>query len=378
MEAKDVALKVMRLSRPMFQDEMPVYSDEGDIIGSTSPQIEGNASGFSRSLLMPNSVGDFYLGEPALFLISVQNISNPPTTLNNIRTIIQTESRNLPRTDSHDSKHYKPLEPNDFMTVCVRIECRFPEEIQMMCNIQYEKDQQLTFRRKYILPVKSPFEINWGWLPCGRGKTILNVNVTNKIQHRSVVFEKCEIQTVNGSVRHKLLTETKESLINFDKDYSKSFEISSMSSEVDLTNVMMALNIVWRSDSGQQGHIQYSQIRPKIEAKPQIELAIIPDDRISLPMKQFELQKIKFQITNNSERNVDLNLELDLDPTFSIQWNCESKTLIGVMGPGGKKDVELAVIPVLTGQFPLPGIKLKDSLLNHNYNYSDFATVLVQ
>ena len=56
---------------------------------------------------MPNSVGDFYLGEPALFLISVQNISNPPTPLNNIRTIIQTESRNLPRTDAHDSKHSK-------------------------------------------------------------------------------------------------------------------------------------------------------------------------------------------------------------------------------------------------------------------------------
>lgn len=42
---------------------------------------------------------------------------------------------------AHSSTYEKPLEPNDFMTVCVRVECRFPEEIQMMCNIDYRRDQ---------------------------------------------------------------------------------------------------------------------------------------------------------------------------------------------------------------------------------------------
>jgi len=63
---------------------------------------------------MPNSVGDFYLGEPALFLVSIQNISS--STLTNVRTVIQTESRNLPRTDAHDSTRAEPLAPNEFMT----------------------------------------------------------------------------------------------------------------------------------------------------------------------------------------------------------------------------------------------------------------------
>ena len=147
---------------------------------------------------MPNSVGDFYLGEPALFLVSIQNIST--VTLTNIRTVIQTESRNLPRSDAHDSTRTAPLAPNEFMTVSVRIECRFPEEIQMMCNIQYVKDEQLTFRRKYNLPVKSPFEINWGWISCGRGRTVLNINIKNKIENRNVVFEKCDIQTIQEGV----------------------------------------------------------------------------------------------------------------------------------------------------------------------------------
>ena len=196
---------------------------------------------------MPNSVGDFYLGEPAMFLISVQNITNPPVDLTNVRTVIQTESRNISRTDAHDSTHAKPLAPNEFMTVCVRIECRYPEEIQMMCNIQYQKEQQLTFRRKYILPVKSPFEINWGWIPCGRGRTVLNINIKNKIENRNVVFEKCDIQTVQGNVTHRLLTETKEKFIQFDKMYSKSFDIVTADLEADFDNAMLALNIVWRS-----------------------------------------------------------------------------------------------------------------------------------
>ena len=78
----------------MFQEETPIYSESGDIVGSNVPP---NSSGLSPALLMPNSVGDFYLGEPAHFLISVQNVSNPPVTLTNVRTLIQTEARNSPR-----------------------------------------------------------------------------------------------------------------------------------------------------------------------------------------------------------------------------------------------------------------------------------------
>lgn len=132
------------------------------------------------------------------------------------------------------------------------------------------------------------------------------------------------------------------------------------------------------TESGQQGHIQYSQIRPKVETKPQLELAVLPSDDITLPLKQFESQPINLQITNHSERNVDLNLEVDFDPANAIQWNCASRKIIGVMSPGEKKTVNLSLIPTLIGQHALPGITLNDSLLNHDYNYTKFATLLVE
>ena len=75
---------------------------------------------------------------------------------------------------------------------------------------------------------------------------------------------------------------------------------------------------------------------------------------------------------------MDLNLEVDFDLTNSIQWNCSSKTLIGVMSPGEKKIVNLSIIPILEGQFELPGIVLKDSLLNNYYKYTNYATISVE
>ena len=63
----DISLKVMRISRPILHQESPIYTDEDEDL-----EFNSNYSGLSNSLLIPNSVGDFYLGEPANFMVTVQ------------------------------------------------------------------------------------------------------------------------------------------------------------------------------------------------------------------------------------------------------------------------------------------------------------------
>lgn len=63
----DISLKVMRISRPILHQESPIYTDEDEDL-----EFKSNYSGLSNSLLIPNSVGDFYLGEPANFMVTVQ------------------------------------------------------------------------------------------------------------------------------------------------------------------------------------------------------------------------------------------------------------------------------------------------------------------
>jgi len=249
----------------------------------------------------------------------------------------------------------------------------------MMCNIDYHRDQEFSFRRKYILPVKSPFDINWNWIPIGRGQTLLNIDIKNKVEAKKVLFEKCDILAVQGDMSLEILSETQDKLIASDKSFNKSFKISTADCMKDFSDCMLALNLVWKSETGTQGHIQYSQIRPKVDQKAHLELAILrksKDERFSLKHK--ELQPITLQVTNNSERNVDLTLELDFDEKSSIQWNGSSRTLIGILSPAEKKEIELTCVPLLVGQFALPGFKLRDSLLNHDYNYSNFATFVVE
>ena len=56
----------MRISRPVLHEHAPIYKeDEMD-------ELDGTHSGLSDALLIPNSVGDFYLGEPANFMVTVQ------------------------------------------------------------------------------------------------------------------------------------------------------------------------------------------------------------------------------------------------------------------------------------------------------------------
>ena len=66
-----------------------------------------------------------------------------------------TESRNVQRTTVHDSRRTDPLLTSELETIYFKIDCRYPEEIAMMCEISYDKGNQkdLNFKRKYLLPV---------------------------------------------------------------------------------------------------------------------------------------------------------------------------------------------------------------------------------
>merc|ERR1712007_32990 len=145
-ESSDISLKVMRISRPMFQPEAPIHAEEDDLIYSTGST---NYSGLSNSLLIPNSVGDFYLGEPANFMVTVQNLCVSKDEMSNVRVLIQTESRNVPRVNVHDSSRDSNLEYSEFETIYFKIDCRYPEEISMLCEVTYDSinEKNLNFKR---------------------------------------------------------------------------------------------------------------------------------------------------------------------------------------------------------------------------------------
>ena len=126
------------------------------------------------------------------------------------------------------------------------------------------------------LQVKTPFEINWDWTVLGAGQNMLKISIINKIE-KQIIFEECKIkdQSVKITTIHEssqkilkmnnILTKVFRKINNKIFNYIKSFLIESPTA--DFTNVQLSLDLIWKSENGNRGHIQYSQIRPKVNPK---------------------------------------------------------------------------------------------------------------
>ena len=127
-----------------------------------------------------------------------------------------------------------------------------------------------------FVKVKTPFEINWDWTVLGAGQNMLKISIINKIE-KQIIFEECKIkdQTVKITTIHEStqkilkMNNILTKVINIFKIFIifniKSFLIESPT--FDFTNVQLSLDLIWKSENGNRGHIQYSQIRPKVNPK---------------------------------------------------------------------------------------------------------------
>lgn len=105
---------------------------------------------------------------------------------------------------------------------------------------------------------------------------MLKISIINKIE-KQIIFEECKIkdQSVKITTIHEssqkilkmnnILTKVFKEINNIYFNYIKSFLIESPTA--DFTNVQLSLDLIWKSENGNRGHIQYSQIRPKVNPK---------------------------------------------------------------------------------------------------------------
>jgi len=132
------------------------------------------------------------------------------------------------------------------------------------------------------------------------------------------------------------------------------------------------LDIVWRSNVGERGRLQTSQLQRM--APDYGDLRVTAKN---LPTKEFLENPIEFKchIINTSERNMDLLLSLESNG--SVAWCGISDTMIGTLKPGESIDVPLSLIPLDTGLVTVSGLKLLDTFLKRVYDYEDLGQIFV-
>jgi len=56
-------------------------------------------------------------------------------------------------------------------------------------------------------------------------------------------------------------------------------------------------------------------------------------------------------------------MELNLDQDQLIQWNGQTRQVIGLLQPKSKKEINLSIVPLQKGTLQLPKLAFKDTLL---------------
>ncbi|XP_078127962.1 trafficking protein particle complex subunit 13 isoform X3 [Sander vitreus] len=136
--------------------------------------------------------------------------------------------------------------------------------------------------------------------------------------------------------------------------------------------VIGKLDIVWKTNLGERGRLQTSQLQRMAPGYGDIRLSLemIPDT-VNLE----EPFDIICKITNCSERTMDLVLEMC--NTRSIHWCGVSGRQLGKLSPGAFLSLPLILLSSVQGLQSISGLRLTDTFLKRTYEYDDIAQVCV-
>ncbi|XP_031467471.1 trafficking protein particle complex subunit 13 isoform X2 [Phasianus colchicus] len=136
--------------------------------------------------------------------------------------------------------------------------------------------------------------------------------------------------------------------------------------------VIGKLDIVWKTNLGERGRLQTSQLQRMAPGYGDVRLSLetIPDT-VNLE----EPFDITCKITNCSERTMDLVLEMC--NTNSIHWCGVSGRQLGKLHPSSSLRLALTLLSSVQGLQSVSGLRLTDTFLKRTYEYDDIAQVCV-
>ena len=106
----------------------------------------------------------------------------------------------------------------------------------------------------------------------------------------------------------------------------------------------------------------------------EIDVRVTPQENGSL--KRFDEAPVEVVVRNNTERNVDLVIDLCSGET--IHWSGISHQNVGLLAPQTSKKLDLSVIPLIRGTHQLPTLSFTDTLLGLTYKFNNLYHLQVE
>lgn len=133
------------------------------------------------------------------------------------------------------------------------------------------------------------------------------------------------------------------------------------------------LDIVWRTNMGDRGRLQTSQLQ---RMAPQYGDVRVTVEKIPNVVQLEEQFSVGLSITNICERNLELHLDF-LSGGGGSEWNGVSSRSLPQLRPGESTSLSLSLVPLHTGLQTIAGVRLTDTFLKRTYDYENLAQVFV-
>ncbi|KAF6717859.1 Trafficking protein particle complex subunit 13 [Oryzias melastigma] len=381
----------MRLTKPTLFTNLPVTCEErdlpGDLFGQLMKQDPSTIKGaeslmLGEMLTLPQNFGNIFLGETFSSYISVHNDSTQIVKDILVKADLQTSSQRLNLSASNSA--VAELKPECCIDDVIHHEVKEIGTHILVCAVSYTTQfgEKLYFRKFFKFQVLKPLDVKTKFYNC-RGKCrawtdevfleaqIQNITTSPMFMEKvslepTIMYNVTELNTVASGddgpwIRGKYLYCLKPKA-----------EYAEKAGVIKGVTMIGKLDIVWRTNLGERGRLQTSQLQRMAPGYGDIRLSLemIPDT-VNLE----EPFDIVCKITNCSERTMDLVVEMC--NTRSIHWCGISGRQLGKLSPGASLLLPLTIFSSVQGLQSISGLRLTDTFLKRTYEYDDIAQVCV-
>lgn len=391
-EEHSLGLKVMRLTRPTLASPLPITCDSkdlpGNLLNSALQQEPTAVQGLEtiqlgQFLLLPQSPVNIYLGETFSSYVCVFNESEQTVKDVSVKVDLQTSSQRLPLST-------KPPTPTlgveETVNIVLHHEVKEIGTHILVCEVTYQSPSgnSMSFRKFFKIQVLKPLDVKTKFYNAESDDVYLEAQVQN-ITAGPICLEKVALDAshlfnvtslnvtpTGNSIFGKITLLQPQASCQFlyclTPDQKLAADLKLLTGATNIGK----LDIVWRSNLGERGRLQTSQLQRIGPDYDDIRLSII-----ELPnfVGLEELFTFKCKLVNNCERTVEL--VLSLEAMEGITWFGISGNKLEALPPRGVQEIELKAIPILPGLRSISGIRLLDTFLKRTYSYDDLAQVFV-
>ncbi|XP_045497939.1 trafficking protein particle complex subunit 13 [Colias croceus] len=391
-----VSLKVMRLTKPALISPKIVTCDFKDLPGNilnnylkddatSVVQMETLAAG--QFLLLPQSFGNIYLGETFSCYVCVHNETNQPVQSVSVKADLQTSSQRIPlATQQHQSPVM--LDIDETLGDVIHHEVKDLGTHILVCEVTYMSNYNTlaSFRKFFKFEVLKPLDVKTKFYNAESDEVFLEAQVQN-ITSGPIILEQVSLDS-SQQFAVKSLNETSDgksvfgevTLLHPQESCQYLYCLSpkpNIASDIKLIAAAKnigKLDIVWRSNLGEKGRLQTSQLQ---RMTPEYGDIRVTYENLPSQIPIDEPFNFKCKIVNASERTLDLILKLRSHQDSSLIWCGISNRKLGPLEPGNITFINLTALPINTGLHSITGISLMDLFLKRTYDYDDMASVYV-